>query len=325
MCDTEPYYKRIPEHDGEHRVFERAYPQRPFAQCVTSTIEAVSSADFMTHLCRHRVDSEDWHVQCDVLSPPTYSSCLNAVTAFIDHNDPVDMVVLEGGRGILKEAVEPKLYRVPLPTTRGINHIVWCDSMEITHRDHRYLENIVYSLPDIPYHAINQKVVATISFPEVGTGTLYNRLGNETHLTRVEWSPGDYNATQSVIEHVPYLEAIVKPGEEIPTGIRIQQRWVHVVNQRPLNQGDWMPTSLFAQAYLHTSAHLDGIWESEGMPPPYLKERYIHLRYKPNVNIAVNPYRYIHGWPEGRDIRTLFKKRLPPCHWSLGRFFHKND
>jgi len=270
--ENEESYKKIPEHDGQHRIFERTYPRRPYPTCVTSTIEAVWSNDFMTHLCHHRIDSDEWHAQCDLMCQPTYTSCLNAVTVFVDHDQPIDMVVLEGGQMILREITEPKLYRVPLPTTRGINHIVWCDSMEISHRDHKYLENIMLGLPDIPYRSINQNVVASISFPEVGGGTLYNRLGNETHLSRVEWSPGDYNATQSVIEHVPYLEEIIKPGETIPTGIRMQQRWVHMVSQRPLQKGDGMPPSLFAQAYLHTSAYLDEMWKDEGIAPSYLRE-----------------------------------------------------
>ena len=148
MEDNIPYYKRIPLHDGQHRIFEKIFPQRPYNNCVTSTIEVTWTEDFMDNLCVHRADSKKWHGLFENCGEPTYGGCLNAVTTFIDHYDPLDMVVLEGGERIIRGVADPKLYRIPRPTTKGINHIAWCDNMEITHRDPGYLEKLVTKLPE---------------------------------------------------------------------------------------------------------------------------------------------------------------------------------
>ncbi len=312
--DTVPFYKIIPEHDGHHHVFEKVFPQRPYLNSHTSTIEAVWADDYMTNSCQHRKDYELWHGRYENGGQLLYSSCINSITALVDHDYPIDMIVLEGGQRILHNAVEPKLYRIPLPTARGLNHIMWCDNMEITHWDHRYLENIVPKLPEIPTRYINQRVVATVSFPEIGDGIRYKKLGEQPHFTRQEMSPGEYAGSRTVISHVPYLEETTKKGESIPTGIRIKPRWINLVT---LNG---TPPSLFAQAYLKSSTHIDEIWAQEGRVPPFLNERYIQLRYKPNVN-AMPKYAYTHDWEQGKDIRDLFDKRPPPNYMDMGRYY----
>jgi hypothetical protein len=320
MSDYIPYYKLIPEHDGQHHVFEKVFPQRPYHTSLTSTIEATWSCDYMTNLCQHRTDSALWHGRYEDSSQALYSGCLNVVTTFIDHDEPIDLVVLEGGQRILERIVEPKIYRILLPTTRGLNHILWCDNMEITHCDHTYLENIVPKLPNIPTKYVNPRVVASISFPEIGDSSLYKRLGDQLYFTKRLQNPGEYFGSRTVMSHVPNLEVITKKNENKPTGIRIVPKWIHMITKRtktpPYAQ---TPPSLFAQAYFKSSPIIDDWWAKEGEVPPYLSERYIHLRYKSNENVE-NPYRYRHGWTQGTDIRTLFEKSPIPNYMDMGRY-----
>ena len=316
-----PLFDLIPPHDGDHRIFEKTFPSRPWKVPLTSTIEAVWSPELMIEMCMHRTDYLAWHGLDCCYEYPSYGSCLNTVTLYNDHDNQTDMVILEGPSAVTENRLPPKLYRLPLPTARGLNHIVWCDSMELTHEDPRILEHIVPTWPRIPSDVIKERYVATISFPEVAQGRLYKRLGDQPSFTPTRWSPGDYYQKERVLVHQPYLEEVTKKGQNYPSGIRIQPQWLQVLSDKTNDGKDDFrkPLSLFAQAYLKSSRQLDDEWRVEGQLPTYLSERYIHLRYKPADNGPAT-YQYQHGWPKGADIRRIFTYLSAPRFLNMSRY-----
>jgi hypothetical protein len=193
--------------------------------------------------------------------------------------------------------------------------------MELTHEDPHILERIALTWPRIPAEVIKERYVATICFPEVAQGKQYKRLEDQICFTPSSWSPGDYYQRERVLVHQPYLEEVSKRNQNYPSGIRIQPRWLQVLSDRTKDGKDDLrkPLSLFAQAYLKSGKQLDDEWRDEGQLPPYLSERYIHLRYKP-ADKGPATYQYQHGWPKGADIRRIFTYLPAPRFLNMSRY-----
>ena len=319
--NSQPYYKQVPLHDGDHRTFDRRLPLRPTSIFLSSTLEATWSENMMTDLCLHRDDYQTWHGLENKYQYPSYGSCLTTVTFYNDTDRQLDMLVLEGSTKISRHQVPLKLYRLPLPTVKGLIHILWCDRMRITLEDPSIFEKAVPKLPTIDPGVHNECMIATISFPELVHGTLYKRLDDQPCFTKACRSPGNYHLTHRILEHQPHLEEITKRGDNYPSGLRIQPRWMHLLTEKIEDKDDIRePPSLFAQAYLKSSDKLDLEWSEEGRLPPYLSERYIHIRYKP-ADKGVNTYQYQHGWRNGRDIRDIFEIHPVPRFIDMRRYY----
>jgi len=167
-------------------------PLRPLNSNLTSTLEVITSKEFVKESCVHRSDVREWH---DTVNE--YGQCVICISLMSENRTTLDMVVRDWSRG---GDIPSQFYKLPLPIMQGVNHITWCSNMNLKVGCASTLEGLIES----DQHYMHARLWARHLLPIIDT-TCFAKI--------LEWCiPSRFRLALS-----PYLSQVSLPLRTPPT------------------------------------------------------------------------------------------------------------
>ena len=307
----------IPYHTGAHRMMVTPInlPRRPVESNLSTTLEYVVTDKFMDGICLHRKDTDKWHWDYELLGYRDnrwyyYGDCIHTISIYSTSRSTMDMIVREKEYAFFdntKDRLPPRYYKIPLPVFSGLTHYTWCSNMELEVESEANLEKLLQDPQYSLGKELDRQFGPTIFFPDLTGSTLYHRC-NGKYKPALE-VPFPKHAAPT--ENKPAFAPVRKQDEDISKDVTFIPCWIHLLAQKK------EPLTLQAQSWLLLGAEITRATLDDTLPP-FLRPKYVHLRYKPRKPKGGELYQYQGKWREGYDMQKHFPIRSPfrPFHPS---------
>lgn len=264
-----PDINNIQYHDGVHR-FLPPRLRRPLNSPLTSTLEVITSKEFVKDSCVHRSDVKELHNTAN-----EYGQCVICISVMSENRTTLDMVVRDRAMG---GDIPSRFYKLPLPIMQGLNHITWCSDMNLKVMGSSILGGLIESDQHYMHARLDAYCGPAIFFPSMAppaSRRYWRHWSGVYHLDTSDWLfPRISHKYLIPYEHRPHCEPIFDNRHDV-CGVDL------IPSCMDLLSSPRQPSSLWVQAWAATGTDGVGILREDGILPPFLQPTYIHLRYKP--------------------------------------------